>query len=197
MFRHNLGFQPDHVVVVLAGRINRWKGQDVLVATASELYRQGEQNCRYLIVGSPPNGQEHFRTNLLKQIDTSPARETIRLLDFTDEIATVWASCDIAVVPSTEPEPFGLVALEAMAAGKPVIAANHGGLPEIIQDGISGILVKPGSSNALAEAIKVLSHKPQLRERMGSTGKGIQAKTFSINSYVDSFRDLYNSTLES
>jgi len=195
-FRLHLKLEPGHVIVALVGRINRWKGQDILVAAASELYRRGEQKILYLIVGSPPHGQEHFRARLLEQIENSPARKMIRLLDFTEDIRVVWAACDIAVVPSTEPEPFGLVALEAMRAGKPVIAANHGGLPEIVLDGENGILVEPGSSAALAHAIRVLADNSSLRESMGSRGKVIQQEQFSISSYVNGFRDLYVKLLE-
>lgn len=193
IFRTDLGIQPNHIVVALVGRINRWKGQEVLVAAASDLHLKGERNICYLIVGGPPNGQEHFRTRLADQIGLSPAQAAIKLLDFTDDIAVVWAACDIAVIPSTEPEPFGLVALEAMSAGKPVIAANHGGLPEIVQNGISGILVIPGSSPDLAQAIKVLAENLPLRESMGSRGKATQLEKFSIRSYVNSFSELYSS----
>ena len=190
-FCQKLGLLPSHTLVALCGRINRWKGQDVLVDAATELYRKGERKIYYLIVGSPPSGQEHFRTSLKEQISNSPAREMIKLLDFTNDISVVWTACDIAVVPSTEPEPFGLVAIEAMAAGKPVIAANHGGLPEIVQDGTTGILVEPGNRTDLADAIKVLKNNSSLRKIMGNRGKVIQQDLFSISAYVSNFSELY------
>ena len=90
----------------------------------------------------------------------------------------------MVVVPSTDPEPLGRVAVEAMAFGKPVIAAAHGGLIEIVQPGVTGLLVTPRDRAALAQAMMALAVSPALRETMGQAGKARQQAVFSVEGYV-------------
>jgi glycosyltransferase involved in cell wall biosynthesis len=87
------------------------------------------------------------------------------------DILRGWRHCLVAVVPSLWPEPFGLVALEAMAAGKPVVASAVGGLADLVVDGATGILVPPGDVEALRGAIARLLGDPLLREKMGQAGR--------------------------
>jgi glycosyltransferase involved in cell wall biosynthesis len=82
-----------------------------------------------------------------------------------------WRHSLVAVVPSLWPEPFGTVALEAMAAGKPVVASAVGGLADLVIDGVTGILVTPGDADQLRKAIARLLGDPALRERMGQAGR--------------------------
>jgi len=196
-FRRDLGLGINDLLVALVGRINRWKGQSVFVKAAEILNSRGENNIYYLIVGSPPPGQQIFLDELMALIDRSPARSRIVLRDFTDNIWTVWDACDFAVVPSTEPEPFGMVAIEAMASGKPIIGAAHGGLTEIIKDNNTGLLVSPGDPASLADAIMMLAKSSVLREEMGKKGATRQNAIFSRRAYQDSFVDLYISLASS
>ena len=190
-FRRSVGASDGDVLVALVGRINRWKGQTLLVEAAGILLQKGRRNIRYVIVGSPPNGQEHFRKSLVEKVDSSTARDFINVVDFTDDVWTVWDACDIAVVPSTEPEPFGLVAIEAMAAGKPVVAAAHGGLKEIVIDGETGLFFAPKDAGALADRLGRLASDAALRGSMGRNGRERQKALFSLESHVSSFEKLY------
>jgi glycosyltransferase involved in cell wall biosynthesis len=190
-FRQSLGLFGNEVCVAMVGRINRWKGQRVLVEAANHLWAQGVRNIHFLIVGSPPPGQDNFESDLRLIIARSPARKRISLLGFRQDIWSIWDACDIVVVPSTEPEPFGMVAVEAMMAGKPVIASNHGGLAEIVVPGVTGYLVEPCNPVALSRSIVFLAENPELRLSIG--GKGIErARThFSVKAYVDNFAAHY------
>lgn len=85
----------------------------------------------------------------------------------------LYAKADICVVPSIWDEPFGLVAIEAMAAARPVVAARVGGLQDIVHHGESGLLFPRGDSAALAEALAVLIERPELRARMGARGRAL------------------------
>lgn len=183
--RGRIGFQAGERLVALAGRINGWKGQEILVKAAGLLWEKGIRNVRYLIVGSPPPGQEGYLVRLQSAVELSPAAATISLLDFLPNVWAVWDACDLAVVPSTEPEPFGMVAIEAMAAGKPVIAAAHGGLLEIVEPGVTGLLVKPKDEVALADALERLLGDAELCVKMGQAGQARQAQVFSLESQVD------------
>ena len=96
--------------------------------------------------------------------------ERLRLVGFRDDLETVLGAADVVVVPSTEPDPLPNAALEAAAAGCCVVAADHGGLPEIVRDGETGVLVPPGDPAALARALGALAEDPA---RRGAPGLGL------------------------
>ena len=93
-------------------------------------------------------------------------------------------------MPSTEAESFGLVALEAMLAKKPVIGSNHGGLTEIIVNNETGFLVEPNNETKLAEAISKLIENPELRKQLGEKGYQRAINEFSVATYVNKFEKL-------
>ena len=190
-FRDRLGLSPDHVLVALGGRINRWKGQQLLVQAADMLTKQGVPQAHFIMVGSPPAGQDHFAEHLSQTVQTSQAKDRIRICAFESDIWKVWDACDIAVVPSTEPEPFGFVAVEAMAAGKPVVAADHGGLTEIVVPNQTGMLVEPNNAKALARALERLILDKTLRKRLGKAGKDRASDHFALKPYVQAYADRY------
>jgi glycosyltransferase involved in cell wall biosynthesis len=182
--RASLGAAPDDVVITLAGRINRFKGQTLLVEATELLWASGHRNIRVVMIGGPPPGQEHLLHALQARIAQSPARDALQIIDFMDDITAIWAATDIGVVPSTEPEPFGLVAIEAMRAGKPVVAAAHGGLLDIVQDRQTGLLFSPGDRQSLSSALAELLDDEVLRKQMGHRGRDRQAEVFSLDAHV-------------
>jgi len=188
------GVRP-RLIAALVGRINHWKGHLLLVEAAGLLWQRGYRDIRFLVVGSIFAQQEHFLDQLKAAIAESPARDSFVLRGFTESIWDVWDACDIALVPSTEPEPFGMVAIEAMCAGKPLVAAAHGGLLDIVDDGVSGLLVTPRDAASLADAIARLIDDPALRQRMGRAGSERQAQLFSLESQVAKTVDLYRQML--
>jgi glycosyltransferase involved in cell wall biosynthesis len=192
-YRNDLDIQNDEILIALVGRINRWKGQGILVKAVEQLWQQGFRNLKVVIVGSAPEGQAHFLDTLQDVINASPAKQCFVLQTFTSDVWTVWDACDIAVIPSTEPEPFGMVALEAMAAAKPVIAANHGGLAEIVVDNETGFLVGPEDVLELANAIKHLAVDAPLRQQMGKAGQLRYLNEFTLDRYVYNISNFYES----
>jgi glycosyltransferase involved in cell wall biosynthesis len=189
--RASLGIDKDATLVALVGRINRWKGQGLLVEAAGHLWNRGEKNIHFLMIGNTFQGCEHFRDELLELAASSDAAANIHIMDFQEDIWPVWKACDIAVVPSTEPEPFGLVATEAMAMAKPVIAAAHGGLLEIVKDEETGILFPPGDRLALADAISRLASDSRLAKRMGQAGQTRFQALFSVGAMVKNIEALF------
>jgi glycosyltransferase involved in cell wall biosynthesis len=186
----NLGFPVDNIVISLVGRISSWKGQQLLVS-AFVILAKKHLNIKLVFLGSAPLNQEHFEISLKNKIAENKLHEHVVIFPFQKEIAKFWNSIDIAVVPSTEPEPFGLVATEAMLAKKPVIASNHGGLAEIVIDDVTGFLVAPNDAIALAEAISKLIDNPELRTQFGKKGHERVINEFSIERHVDQFEAIF------
>lgn len=184
--RARLSLQDGQLLVALVGRINRWKGQALLVQAAALLWDRGFTDVHYLIVGSAVDGQQHLMQGLEKQISQSGAARNIHIKEFTEDVWSVWDACDIAVVPSTDPEPFGLVAIEAMASSKPVVVAAHGGLLDIVEHEVSGLHFKPGDASQFADQLARLITSPALRAQFGAAGCERQHRLFSLREQLDS-----------
>ena len=177
-------------VIGLVGRINSWKGQQLLLRAFAKI--AGEYpDARLVYLGSAPPNQEFFVDELKSNIQKFDLSQKVTIIPFRQDIWKFWDSLDIAVVPSTEPEPFGMVAIEAMLAGKPVVAANHGGLTEIVLNGETGFLFDPGNDEALASALKKLLDDPVLRTRFGALGKERASTVFSLQNHVDQFEAVF------
>ncbi len=184
------GWGEETLVFVLVGRLNAWKGQGLALQAFETMRADGQhQATRLWIVGSSFAGQEHFERDLRARIEGSTVREAVRMEPFRADVEAVWDAADVVLVPSTEPEPFGRVAIEAMAFGRPVIAAAHGGLLDIVSDGDSGLLVKPRDAQALAAAMARLARDPDLRERLSAGALKRQVRLFSVEAYARAVRD--------
>ncbi|RLD39202.1 MAG: hypothetical protein DRI74_01560 [Bacteroidetes bacterium] len=190
--KEEMNLASDTLVIGMVGRISRWKGQ-ILLLEAFEKLQKETSGVYLLIVGSPPPGQEHYLLDLKNLIISKGLETYVQIHPFSPEIWKYWSSIDIAVVPSTEPEPFGLVAIEAMLMGKPVVAAAHGGLTEIIEDKKTGWLFKPNDKNNLYAGLKQLTRDKTLRNKLGKNAKIDVEKRFSKEKYVQNFSELYKS----
>ena len=108
-----------------------------------------------------------------------------------EEIGRVFAGAWVQVVPSRWPEPFGMVAPEAMMRGVAVVASDLGGLREIVRDGRTGYLVPPGDAARLAASLLELLQNRELADRMGRDARDVAVATFGIEAHVDRFLELY------
>ena len=182
--------QPNEVVLALVGRISRWKGQMILLDAFNNLVQKNE-NIKLVFVGAPPPNQEKFQEDLEERITSFQLNDKVLIIPFQNEIHKIWQAIDIAVVPSTEPEPFGMVAIEAMLAHKPIVGSNHGGLTEIIVNNETGFLVTPNSVQDLVIALEKLIQNELLRKEMGEKGYLRVTTAFSVEQYVDSFEKFF------
>lgn len=188
-FRAGLGLGQADLLVTVAGRLNHWKGQDLLIEAAALLQQQGRLgHLHFAVVGDVFAGHEDIRALLLRQVEVAGLQARVHFVPFVRDIYPVWWATQIAVVPSLEPEPFGMVAIEAMACGLPVVAAAHGGLLEIVAAGESGLLFPPRQASALAEAMHQLAQDAVLRSRMGAAGAHRQQTHFSLRTQVEQTR---------
>ena len=182
--------QPNEIILALVGRISRWKGQMILLDAFNNLVQKNE-NIKLVFVGAPPPNQEKFQEDLEERIASFKLNDKVLIIPFQNEIHKIWQAIDIAVVPSTEPEPFGMVAIEAMLAHKPIVASNHGGLTEIIENNATGFLVTPNSVQDLEIALEKLIQNEVLRKEMGEKGYLRVTTAFSVEQYVDSFEKFF------
>jgi len=140
---------PDGVpVVMLPGRLTRWKGHRVLLEALTHL--QGRQ-IRCLIVG---DGRDGYRRELEALVHRLGLQSTVHLVGGCRDMAAAYKIADVVVSASTDPEAFGRVVAEAQAIGTPVIAPNHGAAPEIVEENVTGWLVPPRDPVALARALE-------------------------------------------
>ena len=101
-----------------------------------------------------------------------------------------WAHCAVGVVPSIWPEPLSLAAVEAMACGRPVVASATGGLPEVVIDGETGLLVPAGDVGALRDALRALLSDPVLRRRLGEAARR-RARLFTASAITARIEQVY------
>lgn len=157
--------------VLCIGRLNAWKGQEVLIDACGLLPAEARNKIRVRIVGGVYKDQTHYRAALVERIAQHDLQGMVTLHDFTDNPIEDYYHANVVVVPSTLPEPFGRVAIEGMAYGCAVIAANHGGLTEIVVEGETGWLVTPGSPYALRGAILQALATPSETRQRGERGR--------------------------
>lgn len=172
---------PAEPFILYFGDVTIDKGADLLV----QAYRQLEQPSPLVLIGRCflPELNQVPGVRALGAMPHALAMEALRRSLFT-------------VVPSILPEAFGLVALESAAAGKPIVAADIGGLRDVVVDGETGLLFEPGDAEAIAVALRRLLADPGLRERMGAAAR-VQAGTFGPDAVVPRFEEAYEAALAS
>ena len=170
--RGRLGVNPETCLVVGLGRLVPVKGFQVLVK-ALPLIVSAVPSARLLLVGEGP-----LREDLLVEAQALGVGDCLKLAGAQSDPAPFLAAADLVVVPSLN-EGMGRVLVEAMALGCPVVATRVGGIPAVVADGESGLLVPPDDPPALARAVGELLKDPGLRQRMGEAGRR-QAEQFSL-----------------
>jgi L-malate glycosyltransferase len=166
------------LVLTAIGRLSPEKGLSILLEALHIVLRRNSEIILFIV------GDGFLRKELEHKALVLGLHENIRWAGTCTpaEVLKYLAVTDIVIVPSLF-EGFGLVAAEAMAAGVPVIATSTGGLPEVVQNGKTGILVPPSNAAVLAEAIESLQHDKARRESMGEAALVFVSKTFSIDRY--------------
>jgi glycosyltransferase involved in cell wall biosynthesis len=158
-------FDPARVsaerVIMLPGRLTRGKGQTLLIDAAAKL---GRRDVVVLFVGSD-QGRTSYRRELENLVRKRGLEGIVRIVDHCNDMAAAYMLADVVVSASTDPEAFGRVVAEAQAMGRPVVAPEHGGAPEILKPGETGWLFRAGDSDGLAEALRAaLALDPAARD---------------------------------
>jgi glycosyltransferase involved in cell wall biosynthesis len=193
--REALGLWPDQRVIGLVGRLTPWKGQRVFLAAAKQLLEQGTgpaDRYHFLLVGDDSvGGVAGYREELERAAAAGVLRGRVSFLGRRADVPDVMAACDVVVHASTKPEPFGVVIVEAMAVGTPVIAAGAGGPLDIIADGTDGLLTPPGDAAALARAIRRLCDNPDEARRMADRAREKGRTVYSAAAVTEQVASVY------
>ena len=145
-------------------------------------------NIKLIIIGA--RDEEHRLEFLeeLKGLDNFELHAIISQM----ELADIFRESDIFILPSVEREGLGLAIIEAMAMKKPVIGSELGGIPEVIEDGVNGLLFPPGDTEKLSYAIDLLATDKHLREQMGKMGREVFRKKFSERQMINAIEAIYD-----
>jgi hypothetical protein len=181
-----LGVPKGTGLVAIIGTVHAHKNHLDLVR-AFALVRQRGVEARLLIIG---NASGEYGDQVRTLVEESGIADAVDFIPFRNDIPEILADLDVVVVASLA-EPFGRTTIEAMAAGRPVVATNVGGSPEIVVDGETGYLVPLHNIEAMAERIAALLNDPDLASRMGQEGRKRVESVFGPQQYVDGIEDVF------
>jgi len=183
---------PGVLRVGLLGTFARWKGHEIFLRALSML--SPEIPIRGYIAGGPiyqTNGSQHTIAELKKLAGALGLNGRVGFTGFIENPAAAIRSLDIVVHASTQPEPFGLVIVEAMACGKPVIISNCGGASELVQDRVNALTHEPGDAAGMAARILELAEDPRLRIRLGEAARRTAENRFNRARFGRDFVQIY------
>ncbi len=186
--REELGLAPDALLVGSVSVLRRKKGHRFLLEAAPSIL-DAFPHAVFVIAGSGPQEK-----NLRKTIAGSGLSGSVRMLGHREDVSDVLQSLDLFVLP-TEEEALGTAFVEAMAAGLAVVGCRVGGVPEVVEEGRTGLLVPPGDPAALGEAIRSLLADGELRRRMGAAGRKAAISRYSGEGMCRGMYELYRSLL--
>ena len=186
VYKKRLGIAPEVNLIGTVGRMTPEKGQIYLIQAIGHLLDL-DLNVRCLFVGEGP-----LQNWLMREAEKIGVDHLCEFMGRRLDVERIYPALDIFVLPSPR-EPFGLVLLEAMATGVPVIAADSGGPASFIQTDVNGVLVPPENPKALADKITDLLMNEKHRETMGKSGRETIEHRFNIRKTVSSIEDVYYS----
>jgi len=192
--RRQLGLAPDAFLVGHLGLISRRKQQHLLVEAAKCIAARRE-DCHFLIVGDPSPAEIEYGNAVAVAIERGGLTERITIWPFRRDIEPVCAALDVNLLISSD-EGFGRVAIEAGAVGVPTIGTRIGGIPEVIVEGETGLLVGVSDAEGLAAAIERLAADAVLRRRLGEAARQRVEREFTIEVHTRRIMDLYEEVLE-
>lgn len=177
-------FVPDGQYLFYAGALSEAKGVNVLLDAHTRLCSQG-YTLPLIIAGVP---QQDARLDLERPLVT-----VIRGVAH-EKVMAAWTHARVGIIPSVWPEPFGQVAVECLASGTAVVVTSAGGLPDIVEDEVSGLVVDPGNADALASGVRRLLDDSVLSTRLGAAGR-LRARKFTISAVLPQIDAAYRLAL--
>lgn len=177
--REELGIDPGTPVAGFVGRLVDWKGADYFLRAAA-LTARNMPEARFLVVGEAVFGDQAYADSLPVLARELGLENKVIFTGWREDIPALIRASDVLVHSSILPEPLATVIIEAMALGRPVVAARDGGVPEIMVEGETGLMVPPRDADAMAAAMTAVLSNSALGERMGTAGRHRAAGLFEL-----------------
>jgi len=195
--RSEFGWDEKQTVFSLVGRVVSWKGQDYFIKAIAEA-RRIDASIRGLIVGDgeTSSSNNEYVSKLRSLISDLKLDDSVMFTGHRSDVPNIMKSTDAVICASSLPEPFGRVIIESMAVGTPVVATDAGGAPDIISDGVNGLLAPVKDSAALAAAMLRLSQDSGLVQKLRSAAMQTVADRYTVKRHVAQVCDVYRSVLE-
>jgi glycosyltransferase involved in cell wall biosynthesis len=188
--RAELGIPADSSLIAIVAQLIERKGHSYLLRAMPAILEE-HPNTMLLVLG-----RGSLAAKLKNQVDSLGIGDNVVFAGFRRDIPKLLHELDILVHPASM-EGLGVAILQAMAAGVPVVATPVGGIPEAVKDGVNGYLVPPKDSDAIADAVIRLLADPELRARMGSSGRAIVEDLFCPERMVEGFLSVYRDVIDS
>lgn len=183
-------------VVLVAGRLTRWKGQALMIQALQALDAQGKSGV-VLILAGDDQGRAGYRAELERAAAAAGLAEQVRIVGHCADMPAAYLAADLVAAPSLEPEAFGRTAVEPQAMGRPVLTSDHGAARETVQDGVTGWLVRPGDAAAWAQALAAaLAAGPERWRAMGEQGRARARQLYSVEAMTQATLNAYAELLE-
>lgn len=177
--RESLGIDDDVPVAGFVGRLVDWKGVDYFIRAAARAARELPE-ARFLVVGDAVLGEKSYADSLRELARELGLEEKMTFTGWREDIPSLIRAMDVLVHSSILPEPLATVIIEAMALERPVVAARDGGVPEMVKEGETGMMVPPKDVEAMAAAVTTILRDRDLAERMGEAGRRRAADIFEL-----------------
>ena len=181
---------PTELAIGIFGRVAQWKGHKEFLHAAMKVLPTFP-GLRVYVVGDASDGDPRYLAECREIARSSPFAAQIEFTGLVTDVAAYYRKCTVVVHASIEPEPFGMVVIEAMAEARPVVASMLGAPPEIIQEGVEGYLVNPKDPDAMAGRIIALLADPVLAADMGRRGYKKALTNYDPNVAARRFERLY------
>jgi glycosyltransferase involved in cell wall biosynthesis len=178
--RQRFGLTTEAFWVGVFGRLASWKGQTTAVDALLD-----NPDMHLALVGSALFGEDKYEASLRQHVDTLGLAGRVHFLGFSNEVPALMKAMDVVAHTSTLPEPFGRVVVEGMLSHRPVIASAAGGVTELIENGVTGILIEPGNSAALSAALKKLATEPAYADDLAQAAFVMAKAKFDETVFVD------------
>jgi len=178
------------LVVGMIGRVGTWKGQELLLEAARTVC-SAVPDVRFVLAGGVLEGNLAALDNLRSLASAYGISDRVTVQEYCTDTPALLRTFDVFVQPSLRPDPLPTTILEAMASGLPVVATDHGGAPEMVGNGVTGLLSAPGDADAMARAIISLLHDPEARLEMGKAGYDRVQRDFSFSAFSSAYLQCY------
>jgi len=195
--RREFGWPAETPLVGIVGRLDWWKGHEYFLQALAQA-KQTIPSLRGLIIGEPEHTAENaaYYQKLLTLTETLGLQNEVCFTGFRSDVPRLLAALDVMVLASSEPEPFGRVVIEAMAAERPVIATAAGGVLDIIEHEVNGWLIPAKDAPAMAQAMVKMLSEPTLARRIGQAARQTVEERFTLAVHVERVQKVYDGLLQ-